>query len=211
MLLLPLGLWAQTYTVYLSKKPLMTYHSSPDCPRIMGKVEEKVIVFPDVLSTKDKRIVENFYACNKCNPIHLSSLKNGNTTISQTPLSYDDNNDIIIKPIQTISSSTVEENDVKQLFEVVNAPDKTLIGCPVVCKVVQVRKSNMSGSEGRMIIRPLYINKDGEKIDVIDDIHLIGTNCCNPKIYLFFIPPLWFIPGGGARAYTFNRYTIRLK
>ncbi|MBO4611728.1 MAG: leucine-rich repeat domain-containing protein [Bacteroidaceae bacterium] len=115
---------------------------------------------------------------------------------------------ITIKALVSINSSNVNLNDIKPFFTVVNAPNKDLIGCPVTCKVLQVRKSNISGSEGRLIIRPLYINKGGEKIKVSGDIHVRGLNRSNFKFWLSFLPPVWFIPGTGAKIEDSDRFVI---
>ena len=57
----------------------------------------------------------------------------------------------------------------------------------------------MSGAEGRLVIRPLYIlTKEGEKIWVRGDIHIRGLNRSNVKMALFFVPFMWFVPGTGA-------------
>lgn len=67
----------------------------------------------------------------------------------------------------------------------------------------------MSCSEGRLVIRPLYIiDKDGNKISVYGDIYIRGLNRCNIKHWLSFIPVMWFIPGGGASTDYGDEYQI---
>ena len=172
-----IGLYAQTYTVYTSIKPRFVYHASPDCPNLKGDPMERKIDFSNELKRSDKKLVENYFACSTCKPINLSLVKHGITRYGEYDLhdekqdyivSYEDSidaeNAITIIPQGMITSSNVIASH-QVLFFVHDAIDKALIGCPVVCKIIQVRKSNISGSEGRMVIRPLYIDKKGEKIN----------------------------------------------
>ena len=122
---------------------------------------------------------------------------------------FDD--EIIIKATGYISSSNVILNEVEPFFVVSSALDKDLKGCPVKCKVTQVRKSNISGSEGRLIIHPLYIKKGNEKVKVFGDIYVRGKNRTNVKFWLGFLPPMWFIPGTGAKIYKDDCFTIYLR
>lgn len=69
---------------------------------------------------------------------------------------------VIVKPIrgsEISTSSGLEAGRNYYLFEVVKSKDTSLIGKFVVCQVLVSRKSNMSGSEGRLVLRPLYIEK----------------------------------------------------
>lgn len=103
---------------------------------------------------------------------------------------------VTIKPARYISSSTEWIGKKGAMFKVVRARDASLIDCDVFAKVLECRKSNLSGSEGRLIIRPLYImDKDGNKISVYGDIYIRGVNRTNVK---FWVPFMWFIAGGGA-------------
>ena len=92
------------------------------------------------------------------------------TSISKNELKTNEidsrDGDIMITPKSMITSSNVLLYDIKDFFKVYDAQDKELIGCPVICQVLQVRKSNIMGSEGRLVIRPLYIKKGDEKINV---------------------------------------------
>lgn len=54
---------------------------------------------------------------------------------------------IKINPICNITSS-----NMKALFTVVYAPEPELVGCLVHCKILKVRKSNLTGAEGRLVI-----------------------------------------------------------
>lgn len=106
---------------------------------------------------------------------------------------------VTIKPTRYISSSTEFIGKKGAMFKVVRARDADLRGCEVYARVLECRKSNLSGSEGRLIIRPLYIlDKDGNKISVYGDIYIRGLNRSNIKFILWFVPVMWFIPGGGA-------------
>ena len=125
---------------------------------------------------------------------------------------YKQYSEITIKPEREITSSNVEMDQVEAFFSVVEAPDKDLIGCLVVGNVIEVRKSNISGSEGRLRVRPLFIVKGKEKISVCSDIYVRGKNISNAKFWLsFFLPPVWFVPGTGAKIYTTDRFAIHLR
>ena len=108
--------------------------------------------------------------------------------------------DVTIRPARVISSSEEWGGTPEPLFKVHKASDRSLKNCKVYAKVIECRKSNLSGAEGRMIIRPLYIlDNDGNKISVYGDIYLSGINRSNIKMIFCFIPFMWFVPGGGAK------------
>lgn len=221
-----IGLYAQIYTVYTSIKPRFIYHASPDCSNLIGDPIKREINLSNDLKRSDKKLVENYFACSKCKPINLVLKQRGITKYGEYGeyelndekqdyiVSFEDSIDIedaiTIIPQGTITSSNVIGSQ-HVLFFVHDALDKDLIGCPVVCKIVQVRKSNISGSEGRLVIRPLYIDKKGEKIKVYGDIHARGLNRSNVKFWLGFLPPMWFIPGTGAKIYPTDQFTVYLR
>ena len=109
---------------------------------------------------------------------------------------------VIVKPIrgsEISTSSGLEAGRNYYLFEVVKSKDTSLIGKFVVCQVLVSRKSNMSGSEGRLVLRPLYIEKDLEQIPLVpNDIYRRGLNRTNVKYWV--IPAIVgiFIPGSRA-------------
>ena len=79
-------------------------------------------------------------------------------------------NQIVVKPIDgkpIRSSSKLEIRKNYYLFEVIQAEDTSLIGKPVRCQIIERRKSNLSGLEGRLILRPLYIEKDSLQVPLI--------------------------------------------
>lgn len=98
------------------------------------------------------------------------------------------------------SSSDINVGSSYYLFEVMEAEDSSLIGKPVVCQVIERRKSNILGSEGRLILRPLYIEKGSLQIPISSsDIYRRGLNRTNIKFWFSpLIVPL-FIPGTGAK------------
>lgn len=107
---------------------------------------------------------------------------------------------VTIRPTRVISSSDQWTSRPSPLFKVYKASDRSLRNCEVYAQVIECRKSNLSGAEGRMVIRPLYIlDKDGEKISVHGDIFIRGLNRTNVKMIFCFIPFMWFVPGGGAK------------
>lgn len=108
--------------------------------------------------------------------------------------------DVTIRPTRVISSSEGRSVNPEPLFKVYKAKDRSLKNCIVYAQVIESRKSNLSGSKGRMIIRPLYIlDNNGNKISVYGDIFLRGLNRANVKMIFFFIPFMWFVPGGGVK------------
>lgn len=109
---------------------------------------------------------------------------------------------VIVKPIHGSSISTSSGLEVGKnyfLFEVVKCKDESLKGKRVACQVLVSRKSNLSGAEGRLVLRPLYIEKDLEQIPLVpNDIYRRGLNRTNVK-YLV-IPTIVGIIIAGSRA-----------
>lgn len=109
---------------------------------------------------------------------------------------------VIVKPIRGSSISTSSGLEVGKnyfLFEVVKCEDESLKGKRVACQVLVSRKSNLSGAEGRLVLRPLYIEKDLEQIPLVpNDIYRRGLNRTNVK-YLV-IPTIVGIIIAGSRA-----------
>lgn len=125
---------------------------------------------------------------------------------AQEEKSYYLSRSVTIKPARYISSSTEFIGKRGAMFKVVRARDADLRGCAVYAKVLECRKSNLSGSEGRLIIRPLFIlDKEGHKISVYGDIYIRGLNRTNIK---FWLPFLWFVPGTGASTDSEDEYQI---
>lgn len=109
---------------------------------------------------------------------------------------------VIVKPIHGSSISTSSGLEVGKnyfLFEVVKCEDVSLKGKRVACQVMVSRKSNISGAEGQLVLRPLYIEKDLEQIPLVpNDIYRRGLNRTNVK-YLV-IPTIVGIIIAGSRA-----------
>ena len=83
-----------------------------------------------------------------------------------------------------------------QPLKVISAEDQSLVGMPIVCRIVERRKSNMKGQEGRLVLRPLYIQCYDRQVALEhDDIYLRGKNRCNVKFWI----PIAFWAGGGAK------------
>lgn len=123
------------------------------------------------------------------------------TNVPKAKKTIEDLKEIIAKPIHRIcTSSGYTIGKDYRLFEVGNALDKKLIGCNIMCRIVEKRKSNISGSEGILIIRPLYIiNNDGTKKHLQPtDIVKRGLNRANIKFWLAPLVIPMFIPGTGA-------------
>lgn len=112
------------------------------------------------------------------------------------------NNQIFVRPYKRkaiTSSSPIKINNVYPLFEVCQAGDSALVGLPVICRVIDIRKSNLSGSEGRLILRPLYV-ENGEQHIILEqnDIYRRGLNRTNFKIFTSFLIIPLFIAGSRA-------------
>ena len=109
---------------------------------------------------------------------------------------------VIVKPIHGSSISTSSGLEVGKnyfLFEVVKCEDVSLKGKRVACQVMVSKKSNLSGAEGQLVLRPLYIEKDLEQIPLVpNDIYRRGLNRTNVK-YLV-IPTIVGIIIAGSRA-----------
>lgn len=111
-------------------------------------------------------------------------------------------NQVIVATIEskTISTSSgLKCGKQYKLFEVIESDDSSLVGKPVVCQVLETRKSNILGSEGRLTLRPLYIEKDGIQIPLIpNDIHRRGLNRTNVKFWTSILIIPVFVAGSRA-------------
>ena len=86
------------------------------------------------------------------------------------------------------SSSSLEIGKNYYLFVVKEAEDTTLIGKPVICQIIEKRKSNISGSEGRIILRPLYVEKGSLQVPIVpNDVIRRGLNRTNFKFWTSFL------------------------
>lgn len=111
------------------------------------------------------------------------------------------------------SKTKYQSNQFYKLFTVTNSYNKNYIGCDVICKILDRRKSNLSGSEGRIVISPLFIDYNGQRI-YLDHTPIIkrGKNRTNVKAWLSGIAfPLYYIAGQGAKIKTDEKIYIQLK
>lgn len=111
----------------------------------------------------------------------------------------DDNSIVVetITPEPIRSNSDLEVGYDYGLFKVKKAGDSALMGCTVVCQIIERRLSNVTGAEGRLVIRPLYvIANDGKKV-LLDSTDIVrsGKNRQSVKWWLFNLLP---IAGSGA-------------
>lgn len=125
-----------------------------------------------------------------------------------------DSKDLVARVIKEItSSSDIEVGKCYPFLEVVQSQNPSLIGAAVICQVMEKRRSNIFGSEGRLIIRPLYIGgADGTAIRLLPtDIYRRGKNRTNVKYWLseFIIPAL--IAGSGAEIEEGETFDIRME
>lgn len=97
------------------------------------------------------------------------------------------------------TSSRLEVGKCYYLFTVAEAEDTALIGKRVACEVIERRKSNISGSEGRLRLRPLYVENGTQQIPLVpNEIYRRGLNKTNAKFWLSFLVIPLFVPGTGA-------------
>lgn len=115
-------------------------------------------------------------------------------------------------PVVNVSSSARYAVGTEiDALRVLQADDPNLIGKPVVCRVVETRRSNLSGQEGRLVLRPLYVKADTVSVAVQhDDIYLRGKNRTNVKKWLSWTIVLQYVPGGGAKMSETARYKLQL-
>lgn len=117
-----------------------------------------------------------------------------------------------IQGLEISTSSKFQQGDNYKLFRVTNAKDAALVGCNVVCQILERRKSNISGSEGRLSLLPLYIDAPDGKVPLMPTpIHRRGLNKANVKFWTaIFIIPI-FIPGTRAEIAQGETLTLRLE
>jgi len=110
---------------------------------------------------------------------------------------------IVVKTVNKTfvgTSSSIEVGKNYYLFKVVKAKDTTLIGKRVACQVIERRKSNISGSEGRLRLLPLYVENGDQQIPLVpNEIYRRGLNISNVKFWLSFLVIPLFMPGTGAK------------
>lgn len=130
----------------------------------------------------------------------LASLAQSEITVCKNPA------------VKVSSSARYAVGTEIEALKVLQAEDPSLIGKPVVCRVVETRRSNLSGQEGRLVLRPLYVKADNAPVAVQhDDIYLRGKNRTNVKKWLGTVTiVLAFVPGGGAKMPETAKYTLQL-
>ena len=125
------------------------------------------------------------------------------TTFAQSKITAGKNPDV-----EVTSKKRYAVGSEIQALKVISADDQSLVGKPIVCRVVETRRSNMSGHEGRLVLRPLFIQADGKQLELDrDDIYLRGKNRCNIKFWI----PIAFWAGGGAKMPEDATYTLYIK
>lgn len=126
-----------------------------------------------------------------------------------------DERTIKVEPLSRIritTSSPLQQGENYKLFRVVSAKDPELVGQSVVCQILERRKSNISGSEGRLSLLPLYINTPKGGVPLMPTpIHRRGLNRTNVKAGTFFLIIPIFIPGTRAEISEEEVLTLRLE
>lgn len=126
-----------------------------------------------------------------------------------------DERTIKVKPLDRMritTSSPLQQGGNYELFRVVSAKDPELIGHNVVCQILERRKSNISGSEGRLSLLPLYINTPKGGVPLTPTpIHRRGLNRANVKFWTSILIIPIFIPGTRAEISEEETLTLRLE
>lgn len=219
-----------------------TYHLDKNCPVIAGKkllafslsdeteTRQKmrtaiqladpceVCKTPNIRNTRDNRLddVLSQYlgASFTMDDEEEDGKESSDINIPFTAKSYFDDEIIIGLPEETKITSTIFKRRGQRfkMLEVKRAMEDRLIGSPVICEVISSRKSNISGREGELVIRPLYLSaEDGTIIRLKhDDIIIRGRNRQNIKLITFFFPPMWFVPGEGAKVRPTDEFVVTL-
>lgn len=122
---------------------------------------------------------------------------------------------ILAKPIpyRTIASYVpYQPGENYELLRVTSAADSSLVGCNIVCQILDRRKSNIGGSEGRISLLPLFINTPNGKLPLSPtSIHRRGLNRVNAKFWTsIFVIPI-FIPGTRAQLLPTETVFLRLE
>lgn len=202
-----------------------TYHTDPNCSALKNKKTKEFIIPTDVAQRmeKIKYLDDNeFTPCKECDAPSIKEMNN----IDKQSFTYDSDTHTIFKladdeiyiiPIdeKTIKSSKLKTaGERSELFVVARSYDPSLQECRVMCEIERIRKSNLSGAEGELVIRPLYVTKkDGTRVKLChDDIYIRGLNRTNVKLWCSFIfPPMLFIAGSGAKVKPGTGYIVTLK
>lgn len=215
-------------TLYVYKKAFKeTYHLNKYCPVIAGK---KVLTFSlsDETDTRTKmrNAIQLADPCPICRTPNIRNTRDNRLDdvlreYLGADLNYEDEEDSVSVDMPFDDASLFDDEIVIglpagskvtssiyrvrghrfKMLEVTRSIEDRLIGCPVTCEVINTRKSNLSGAEGILTFRPLYITaEDGTIIRLKhDDITVRGKNRTNVKTLLAWCPITWFIPGGGAK------------
>lgn len=166
------------------------------------------------------KATQNFEAAsNKISQKNYEKI-NANESILRTGMPIDssailhDEKDITACSVMEINtSSEIEVGEKIRLLQVKEASNKELIGCDIMCQIIEKRKSNISGSEGRLTIRPLYIvNKDNQPVRLLPtDIHKRGKNRANVKFWTSIVMVPMFIAGSKAEIEQNETFELRME
>ena len=169
----------------------------------------------DASFSKAEEISESEYSSIDATPFQIEVVHQNDTRVI-----FADNPDIDDDEIVAIKTRDKAVNTSAglgvgadyELLQVQAAKDPALVGCPIVCNVLESRKSNASGAEGRLIIRPLYIKtKDGSKVRLEhDDIYKRGLNRSNVKAWTCWTIVMLFVPGTRAEITDYDEFVLRL-
>lgn len=198
---------------------LSTIHAKRQCSNINGSVKT-IEIDLNTMSTYTIQSMLEGRLCKDCNAetalklllspgsVNIEDLDQERTVLEPNEI------EIGLMPGNLLSSSMPYLAGVRiNVLEVKKSQDESLMGCPVTCQIMERRKSNILGSEGRLIIRPLYITKqDRSKVYCVNsDIFVRGLNRTNVKFWTSFFLPMLFVPGSGAKIMPEDRFIVRIE
>lgn len=206
-----------------------TYHIDRNCPRIVGKkllafslsdeteTRQKmrtaiqladncpVCHTPNIRGTRDNRL-DQLLADVLGTSLSYDFDDEDSTTVSEmtfTDTSLFDDEVVLGLPEDDKATSSIYKNRGHRfkMLEVRKAVDERLIGAKVTCEIINSRKSNIMGMEGYLSFRPLFLTaEDGTIVRLKPTEFMVrGRNRQCIKALLFFCPPVWFVPGEGAK------------
>lgn len=213
----------KSVNVWTSKSGLYSYYHIDENCHVLQKSKTSTLYVlnaedPDFKSNLSK--IGHLESCSKCHTPKFNALKNmvlmgGVHSQSANSIALGDNEIAITAINDMVSTSVLTQEGLRaNLFCVSRSANQNLTDCHVTCEVVSTRKSNIGGAEGRLVIRPLYINaKDGSRVELNhDDIYLRGKNRTNVKFWTqILLFPMAFVPGTGAKAEPNREYIVTLK
>lgn len=206
-----------------------TYHIDRNCPRIVGKKLLAFSLSDETETRQKMRTaIQLADNCPVCHTPNIRGTRDNRldqllADVLGTSLSYDfDDEDSTAVSEMTFTDTSLFDDEVVlglpeddkatssiyrhrghrfKMLEVRKAVDERLVGAKVTCEIINSRKSNIMGTEGYLSFRPLFLTaEDGTIVRMKPTEFMVrGRNRQCLKVLLFFCPPVWFVPGEGAK------------